>query len=106
MALGATGALGDANAEAVLEALVNVLEVPGTAAAGGLSSLGLLTPVDCISKINRKPVAPITNNSYLQTDMYQFRGGQKGVRTLAGLSGGVAAVGTSRLLDVKRAAAC
>lgn len=38
--------------------------------------------------------------------MYQFRGGQKGVRTLAGLSGGVAAVGTSRLLDVKRAAAC
>ena len=48
MALGATGALGDANAEAVLEALVNVLEVPGTAAAGGLSSLGLLTPVDCI----------------------------------------------------------
>lgn len=38
--------------------------------------------------------------------MYQFRGEREGVRTLAGLSGGVAAVGTSRLLDVKRAAAC
>lgn len=62
MAFGTTGALGDTNAEAVLEALVNVLEVPHTAAAGGLSSLGLLTPVDCNSRNNRKPVVPITNN--------------------------------------------
>lgn len=64
LALGTTGALGDTNAEAVLEALVNVLEVPHTAAAGGLSSLGLLTPVDCNSESNRKPVALTTNISY------------------------------------------
>lgn len=50
LALGATSSRGNANAEAVLEALVDVLQVPHTAAAGGLSSLGLLTPVDCISR--------------------------------------------------------
>jgi hypothetical protein len=66
--LGATSALGNTNTEAVLEALVDILEVAGAAAAGGLSSLGLLTPVE-----------------------------------LAGLSGGVTAVGTSRLLDVEGA---
>lgn len=50
LGLGTTSALGDTNAEAVLEALVDVLDVTHAAAAGGLSSLGLLTPVDCSLK--------------------------------------------------------
>ena len=48
--LGTASALGNADLEAVLEALVDVLDVAHTATAGGLSSLGLLTPVDCIAK--------------------------------------------------------
>ena len=45
---GTAGALGDTDLEAVLETLVNVPDVGHTATASGLSSLGLLTPVDCI----------------------------------------------------------
>jgi hypothetical protein len=45
MVLGTTGALGSADLEAVLEATVDILEVAHSAGAGGLSSLGLLTPV-------------------------------------------------------------
>lgn len=48
--LGTASALGNADLEAVLEALVDVPDVAHTAAASGLSSLGLLTPVDCIAK--------------------------------------------------------
>lgn len=45
--LGTAGALGDTGAEAVLEALVDVLQVSAAAGAGGLAALGLLAPVDC-----------------------------------------------------------
>ncbi len=48
MVLRATGALGSADLEAVLEAAVDVPKVRGSAGSGGLSSLGLLAPVDCI----------------------------------------------------------
>lgn len=114
LGLGTASALGDANAEAVLEALVDVLDVPHAAAAGGLSSLGLLTPVDCSlkKKIHRKPIVLIpsnthdSNNPNRLTFMCYFEEGGRGVRTLAGLSGRVTAVSTSRLLDVERAAAC
>ena len=47
---GTAGALGDTDLEAVLETLVDVPDVGHTATASGLSSLGLLTPVDCIAK--------------------------------------------------------
>lgn len=56
---------GNTNAEAVLKALVDVLDVPHAAAAGGLSSLGLLTPVDCsLRKIHRKPIVLIPSNTH------------------------------------------
>lgn len=45
LALGATSALGGAGLEAVLEATVNLLEVPHAAGTGGLAALGLLAPV-------------------------------------------------------------
>lgn len=44
---GATGALGSTLLEAVLELAVDGLQVLHAARAGGLSSLGLLAPVDC-----------------------------------------------------------
>lgn len=44
---GATGALGGTLLEAVLELAVDGLQVLHAARAGGLSSLGLLAPVDC-----------------------------------------------------------
>jgi hypothetical protein len=48
--LGATSALGGADLEAVLETTVDDLQVRHPAAAGGLSSLGLLAPVDCFAE--------------------------------------------------------
>lgn len=51
MVLRATGALGSADLETVLEAAVDVPKVRGSAGTGGLSSLGLLAPVDCIPHI-------------------------------------------------------
>ena len=45
--LGTAGTLGDTGAEAVLEALVDILQVSAAAGAGGLAALGLLAPVDC-----------------------------------------------------------
>lgn len=56
MVLGAASTLGSADLEAVLEAAVDDLQVSHSAAAGGLSSLGLLAPVDCSQK-NCKPSA-------------------------------------------------
>ena len=53
--LGAASTLGGTDLEAVLEAAVDDLQVSSSAATGGLSSLGLLAPVDC-SK-NRKLAA-------------------------------------------------
>ena len=51
LALGGTaGGLGGAGLEAVLEAAVDVAEVAHSAGAGGLSPLGLLTPVDCFQQ--------------------------------------------------------
>ena len=58
--LGTAGALGDTDLEAVLETLVDVPDVGHTATASGLSSLGLLTPVDCIAE-NCKPGIPNIN---------------------------------------------
>ena len=51
MVLRATGALRSADLETVLEAAVDVPKVRGSSGTGGLSSLGLLAPVDCIPHI-------------------------------------------------------
>lgn len=48
----ATGALGGAGLEAVLEALVDGAQGAAAAGAGGLAALGLLTPVDCCKEKN------------------------------------------------------
>lgn len=63
---GTAGALGDTDLEAVLETLVDVPDVGHTATASGLSSLGLLTPVDCIAE-NRKPGIPNINAAVPKT---------------------------------------
>jgi hypothetical protein len=47
--LRATGALGSADLEAVLEAAVDFTEVGHSAGTGGLASLGLLAPVELAS---------------------------------------------------------
>jgi hypothetical protein len=44
---GAAGTLGLASLESILEATADVLEILHAAGTGGLSSLGLLGPVDC-----------------------------------------------------------
>ena len=49
-ALGATGALGGTDLEAVREAAVDVAERAHAAGASGLAALGLLAPVDCCKK--------------------------------------------------------
>ena len=49
--LGATGTLGGAGLEAVLELAVDGLEVGHAAGASGLPSLGLLAPVDCFNAL-------------------------------------------------------
>lgn len=52
--LGATGTLGSAGLESVLELAVDRLEVTHAASAGGSSSEGLLTPVICRVAYPRK----------------------------------------------------
>lgn len=52
LALGAARTLGDAGLETVLEAAGDVLEVAHAASADGLSPLGLLAPVDCVSNVS------------------------------------------------------
>lgn len=92
MSLGATGTLGGTGLEAVTEAAVDVAQRAHTAAAGGLAALGLLTPVDCHRKSATVPASHIHFHCL----------SRQGMRTLAGLSSRVAAVGTDRLLDVER----
>lgn len=109
MVVGTAGTLGSANLEAVREATVDVSEVLHTAGASGLTSLGLLAPVDC-SKVPCKP-----NQFDIQImgdDRWQFHkqrednlSRREGIRTLASLSGGVATSSTAGLLDVEAAAA-
>lgn len=99
MVLGATSTLGSADLEAVLEASVDDLKVSHSAAASGLSSLGLLAPVDCFEKIGKQA----SSNS---GPKYGICSIGKGIRTLASLSGGIAAAGASLLLDMKRALSC
>ena len=103
MVLRATGTLGSADLEAILEAAVDVPEVGGAAGTGGLASLGLLTPVDCIPTILVSQCS-IHIHTTLSAEKYFHRQtiskGCRDIRTLAGLSSRVTAVGAGRLLDV------
>lgn len=101
--LRATGALGSADLESVLEAAVDISEVGHAAGTGRLASLGLLAPVDCCSDIlvSRCSV-PSSQMLDPQTSIAKhYEKDQRDMRTLASLSGGVTTVGAGRLLDVE-----
>lgn len=82
---GALGTRGRTGSKSVAELAVDGLEVSHAAGTGGLPSLGLLAPVDCL----------VLNNIL---DMFAVD-----KRTLAGLSSRVAARGAGVLLDVEGA---
>lgn len=101
----ATGALGSALLETVLELAWHELERSHAAGTGGLSSLGLLTPVVCRSDVSMLLVSWLGVRFDAEACIV---GGQDEVnrRTLSNASAWVSAVGASVLLDVHRAAAC